>query len=61
LRIHSKLDGFNQHVRFLQEQFDKTFSATGSNLEAVKMNLKKGYPDLADMAKKIAQAISAVG
>lgn len=60
LRIRSQIDSYNQHVKHLQSQFDKTFSATGSNLEAIRSNLESGYDQLGEMATRIVDVITRV-
>jgi hypothetical protein len=61
-RIGSSLSFFNQHVRSLRAQFDKTFDPgiAGQNREVVLTNLKEGYTELGRRAESITDKISDV-
>lgn len=62
LNIKGQLDTFNQHVVFVQKRHDKTFDASLSetNHQAVLSDIKDGYEQLAEMAKRIVDAISSL-
>ena len=62
LRIKGQIDTLNQHVVFVQKRHDKTFdtSLSDANRLAVLSDLKNGYGQLAEMAKRIADAISSL-
>ena len=60
LHVKGRLDLFNQHTSFLQAQFNKTFEVTGSVYDNVTANLSKGYSELAELAKDIANAIAEI-
>ena len=61
-RVKSKLDLFNQHVSYLQGQFEKTFDASivGANRDVVERNLTEGYASLATFAEETARAIGEI-
>lgn len=60
LQVIVQTDLYNQHVRFLQGQFDKTFSCPADQYEIIAGNLNKGYLELAEIAQRIADAIDHV-
>jgi hypothetical protein len=62
LHIKGQIDTLNQHVVFVQKRHDKTFdtSLSEANRQAVLSDLKNGYGQLAEMAKRIADAISSL-
>jgi hypothetical protein len=60
LRVKGHLDMFNQHVRYLQGQFEKTFNAADQNYDTIRSNLDNGYQELGEIAKRIADAVSCV-
>ncbi len=61
LRIKGQLDAYNQHVAYLQSQFDKTFTVSDPvSHAAVLSNLEKGYRELATIAKITSGLISKV-
>ncbi len=59
-RAKGQLDLFNQHVGFLQGQFDRTFESgiTTQNRDNIDRNLESGYAKLANEAQSLARAIS---
>lgn len=62
LRIKGQVDILNQHVLLVQKRHDKTFDSSLSqeSREAILSDLKNGYEQLAEMAKRIADAISSL-
>ena len=62
LHIKGQIDFLNQHVAFVQKRHDRTFDAnlSESNRQAVLSDLKNGYGQLAEMARRIADAISSL-
>lgn len=57
LRVKGQLDRFNQHVEFVQKRHDMTFDVSSANRHNVLSDLKKGYEQLASIAKRIADSI----
>lgn len=57
LQVVTHTDFYNQHVRFLQSQFDKTFSCSDHQREVIVGNLNSGYLELAGIAQRIADAV----
>jgi hypothetical protein len=62
LHIKGQIDALNQHVVFVQKRHDKTFdtSLSEANRQAVLKDLKDGYGQSAEMAKRIADSISSL-
>jgi hypothetical protein len=62
LHIKGQIDALNQHVVFVQKRHDKTFdtSLSEANHQAILSDLMSGYGQLAEMAKRIADAISSL-
>jgi hypothetical protein len=61
LRLKGQLDIFNQQVVFLGKQYDRTFaSLSQQDHRSVISNIERGYKELADRAKLIADAISRI-
>jgi hypothetical protein len=62
LHIKGQIDVLNQHVVFIQKRHDKTFDTNLSeaNHQAVRRDLRDGYGQLAEMAKRIADAITSL-
>lgn len=62
LHIKSQIDVLNQHVVFIQKRHDKTFdtSLSEGNRQAVLKDLRDGYGQLAEMARRVADAITSL-
>jgi hypothetical protein len=62
LHIKGQIDVLNQHVVFIQKRHDKTFdtSLSEANRQAVLKDLRDGYGQLAEMARRIADAITSL-
>jgi hypothetical protein len=61
LRIKGQLDGYNQHLAYLQGQFDKTFTVSDpASHAALVSNMEKGYRELAAIARITGDLISKV-
>ena len=62
LHVKSQLDIFNQHVAFVQKRHDKTFDTglSEANHQAILSDLSGGYEQLAEIAKRIVDVISAM-
>jgi hypothetical protein len=62
LQIKGQIDVLNQHVAFVQKRHDRTFDASlgETNHKAILKDLKDGYAQLAELAKRIADAIGAL-
>lgn len=60
IRIKDQLDTFDQRVVILQKFIEKTFdtSLSAENRALILSDLQKGYRDLADQSKRIADAVS---
>jgi hypothetical protein len=59
LRIKGQLEKYNQHVAYLQSQYDKTFAVSDEeNRKALRSNLQDGYRQLTEQAKQICRLIA---
>jgi hypothetical protein len=60
INVKRHLNIYNQHVRYMQTLFDKTFSADEENGKILRSNLESGYRQLAQIARRVADAAGAM-